>query len=147
MFGSDGNYLACTLFGEARGEPIEGIIAVANVIKNRAYSSQKLYKDICLAPNQFSCWNSNDPNYPQITKLLSDAEGGQIFTDPYTRQCFAVAKAVYENDFRDNVKGAKNYVTIKRYQLALARQDKKLDAWIIKMKQVCTYGQHIFLVD
>lgn len=147
MFNSDENYLFCTLFGEARGEPIEGIVAVANVIKNRAYSAQKTYKDVCLAPKQFSCWNSDDPNYPKITKLLADAESGQAFNDPFIRQCLAVAKAVYEGDFRDNVKGSKNYVTLGRYQIANARKDPKIDGWITKMKPVATYGNHIFLVD
>lgn len=148
MFTEDLNYLFCTLFGEARGEPIEGIIAVANVIKNRAYAAQKVYKEICLAPKQFSCWNVDDPNYSQITKLLANTHNGdEPIIDPITRQCMAVAKCVYENDFRDNTKGAKNYVTLKRYQIATARKDSKLDGWIIKMKSVASYGQHIFLVD
>lgn len=144
---TDMYYLFCTIFGEARGEPIEGIIAVANVIKNRAYAAQKLYKDICLAKDQFSCWNDSDPNYPMITKLLADAEAGYVFTDIFIRQCLAIAKAIYEGDFRDNITGAKNYVTLKRYQLAQSRRDSKLDGWINKMKPVKTYGQHIFLID
>lgn len=147
MSTEDLNYLFCTLFGEARGEPIEGIIAVANVIKNRAYAAMKLYKDICLAPSQFSCWNHDDPNYSQLTKLLASVQNGDVLLDPFIRQCMAVAKCVYENDFRDNTKGSKNYVTLKRYQLALARKDVKLDGWINKMKPVATHGQHIFLVD
>jgi len=144
---SDLSYLFCTLIGEARGEPIEGIVGVANVIKNRAYASQRTYKDICLAPAQFSCWNSNDPNYNMISTLLSDINSGVTFTDVFVRQCLAVARAVYEGDFRDNVRGSKNYVTLKRYNIASARRDPKLDGWILKMKPIVTYGQHIFLVD
>jgi N-acetylmuramoyl-L-alanine amidase len=138
-------YLYCTLVGEARGESVEGIVAVANVIKNRAYSAQKTYKEICLAPLQFSCWNPDDPNYAMISTLLSDVVSGNNPVDITLRQCLAVAKAVYEGDFKDNVKGAKNYVTLKRYSIAQARQDVKLDSWINKMKPIVTYGNHIFL--
>jgi spore germination cell wall hydrolase CwlJ-like protein len=55
---------ARTLYGEARGQPVEGIIAVAGVIMNRV--AAKRYGDgpagVCLRPWQFSCWNASDPN-------------------------------------------------------------------------------------
>lgn len=145
MISTDVNYLFCTLFGEARGEPIESIVGVANVIRNRAYSGQKTYKEICLSPNQFSCWNELDSNLPLVTKLLSDANSQVVFIDPFVRQCYIIAKAIYQGDIRDNVKGAKHYVTVARYQIAMARRGR-YDVWINKMKPVCTLGNHIFLV-
>lgn len=56
--------LARTLWGEARGEPIEGQVAVAWVIRNRAdgarFAGQLLGREgavahVCLTLWQFSC--------------------------------------------------------------------------------------------
>jgi N-acetylmuramoyl-L-alanine amidase len=142
---TDIDYLALTLIGEARGEPIEGQVAVANVIHNRAFSSGKSFKEICLAPLQFSCWNSKDPNRKLLDSLIVKLENEEPISDPYIRQCFAIAKAVALGDFMDNTKGAKNYVTIDRYQLAKARQGKS-DQWMLKLKPSATIYNHIFLV-
>ncbi len=49
--------VALTIWGEARGEPMEGKTAVASVIWNRARGDEDLLKAVCLAPKQFSCWN------------------------------------------------------------------------------------------
>lgn len=70
--------LAQTIWGEARGEGVEGMQAVCHVVCNR----QRLHPTwrgrsivaICQAPWQFSCWNLSDPNSPKLKKLnLSDA--------------------------------------------------------------------------
>ena len=62
------NPISYTLWGEARGEIEEGIIAVASVIYNRTKKYLAIHeKDtpisamytVCLAPKQFSCWNAN----------------------------------------------------------------------------------------
>lgn len=145
MPNNDIDYLACTLIGEARGEPIEGIIAVANVIQNRAIAARKPFKAICLEKNQFSCWNDADSNSKYIRGILNDLAVGNEINDPYLRQCLAVATVV--KSLVDNVNGAKNYVNLTRYQLAMARRDSKLDKWILDMKEVARYGKHVFLKD
>ncbi|MCP4379836.1 MAG: hypothetical protein GY798_00135 [Hyphomicrobiales bacterium] len=63
--------LARTLYGEARGEPTEGIEAVANVILNRVRSNRypNTVAKVCLQRLQFSCWNDNDPNKKIIARL------------------------------------------------------------------------------
>ncbi|WP_157182295.1 cell wall hydrolase [Methylobacterium sp. WSM2598] len=63
--------LARTLYGEARGEPLKGIQAVANVIINRVNSGRypNTISKVCLQRRQFSCWNIDDPNYKLISKL------------------------------------------------------------------------------
>ena len=57
---SDTHTVALTLYAEARGEPIEGRIAVANVIRNRVRLQKARYgfspKQVCLKAHQFSCW-------------------------------------------------------------------------------------------
>jgi len=69
----DMEILAKTIFGEARGEPHEGQVAVACVILNR-WKSKKWFAGptiaaTCLKPYQFSCWNKSDPNSQKIAKL------------------------------------------------------------------------------
>lgn len=67
--------LARTLYGEARGEPTEGVAAVAQVILNRVKSPRypNTVAKVCLQRWQFSCWNERDPNRPIIANLESGA--------------------------------------------------------------------------
>ena len=53
-----------TIWMEARGESFETQVCVAWVIINRLRSEKfgKSLGAVCLAPHQFSCWNTNDPN-------------------------------------------------------------------------------------
>ncbi len=57
--------LARCIWGEARGEPIQGKLAVAHVVLNRVKAQSyygKTIRDVILKPWQFSCFNENDPN-------------------------------------------------------------------------------------
>jgi hypothetical protein len=55
---TDVQILALTLFGEARSEPIEGIVGVGCVIRNRVTAGLDWwgegYRGVCLAPYEFS---------------------------------------------------------------------------------------------
>ena len=46
-----------TIMLEARGESLQGQIAVGEVIRNRAFKAQGTFEGICMAPRQFSAWN------------------------------------------------------------------------------------------
>jgi N-acetylmuramoyl-L-alanine amidase len=66
----DFEIMARTIFGEARGEPVTGQIAVAHVIINR-WRSGKWFAapslaGVCVKRLQFSCWNSSDPTYRRL---------------------------------------------------------------------------------
>jgi N-acetylmuramoyl-L-alanine amidase len=72
---SDIDILARTIYGEARGEKIGGMEAVASVVINRVKRAEKKngrywwgnsVRDVCLKKWQFSCWNVNDPNRKKI---------------------------------------------------------------------------------
>ncbi len=65
------NILAKTLYGEARGEGLSGLEAVANTIINRVNTAKAKggrfwwgndIISVCQKPYQFSCWNKKDPN-------------------------------------------------------------------------------------
>ena len=62
---------AKTIYGEARGEPHEGRLAVAFVPYNRAQISGRTVAQECLRKLQFSCWNAKDPNRPILLRLQS----------------------------------------------------------------------------
>jgi len=71
--------LARTIYGEARGESISGMEAVASVVLNRVAVSKRRghywwgddVSEVCRKPLQFSCWNRNDPNY-RLVKNVSE---------------------------------------------------------------------------
>lgn len=73
--------LARTIWGEARGEPLRGMRAVAAVVVNRATHPHvhwwgRTIVGVCRAEQQFSCWNGDDPNLP---KLLSVTQADARF--------------------------------------------------------------------
>lgn len=126
---SDTETLVLTIYGEARGESIEGQIAVACVIRNRAGNSKSI-KEICLAPFQFSCWNKNDPNYPILMEIADKLIIGQKLTDPILRQCIWVAQGVINSDLLDITHGAEYYLT---NQLI---ESGKLPSWALASKRI-----------
>lgn len=55
-------WIALCIYFEARGEPIEGQIAVAHVIMNRALKRNMSVKEIILQPKQFSWTHDGIPD-------------------------------------------------------------------------------------
>jgi spore germination cell wall hydrolase CwlJ-like protein len=104
-FDRDVDVTARTLYGEARGQPLEGIIAVANVIVNRA--RRGVYGEtpaaVCLRPWQFSCWNARDPNRAIIERV---APGDFVFD-----VCRLIASLVIRGLLHDPTGGATHYHT------------------------------------
>lgn len=69
--------LARTIYGEARGEDIEGKFLVAEVILNRwstEYRGMKTITAVCHDPWQFSCWNKSDPNREKLLAVTVDTK-------------------------------------------------------------------------
>ncbi len=79
--------VALTLYGEVRGEPLEGQLAVASVLLNRKADGRwgQTFTSVCRAPWQFSCWNPTDPNRATLDRLAADLERGAV-TDAALRQ-------------------------------------------------------------
>ena len=94
--------MARTLWGEARGEPDSGKIAVAWVIRNRAEKSGKSIADVCLQPHQFSCWF--DGQAPKV-RTRTNAQLGVLLP---------IARGVLDGQILDNTQGANHYHTILR---------------------------------
>ena len=105
--------LELTIIGESRGEPIEGQVAVGSVIRNRLYSNQVKYKsyiDVCLEAKQFSCWNQNDPNYNLLIGIAQNLINGKLPLGINYKQCFWVAKGIFDWAIIDNTKGSLYYL-------------------------------------
>jgi hypothetical protein len=107
--------LGLTLYGEARGEPIEGMVAVGGVIRNRMQDAKarwgKTYRDVCLKRLQFSCWNPDDadPNFQRVLKAATGLMASPVVTDPALEQCSWTAIGISRGALADNTKGANHY--------------------------------------
>lgn len=120
------DYLARTIWGEARGEGARGMQAVGNVILNRVarggwYGAS--IKDVVLKPYQFSAWNANDPNRQ---KMLNATEAD-------LRQARTIALQLQAGTLPDITGGAINY-----------HATSVSPSWAKKMTKTVQIGNHIF---
>lgn len=101
--------LARTLWGEARGEGMTGMQAVACVILNRAEAARRLggywwgnnVLQVCQKPYQFSCWNKGDPNYAKLISVTAE--------DMYFATAIRVARRAMLGFLKDETRGATHY--------------------------------------
>ena len=82
--------LAKTIWGEARSESYLGQCEIAWVVLNRINSGRwfggKTITATCLMPEQFTCWNVDDPNRMKLDGLTLD--------DPYFQVAMNAALSV-----------------------------------------------------
>lgn len=126
--------LARTIFGEARGEPVEGMEAVANVVLNRAKISEARggrywwgvgIIGVCQKPYQFSCWNKGDPSYHRLINVTNK--------NIHFATAIRVARRAAIGVLKDNTSGATHY-----------HADYVSPYWAKGEKPVKTIGRHIF---
>lgn len=137
---TDTETLVLTVYGEARGENVEGQIAVMNVIMNRSRKRGISIKQICLEPKQFSCWNPNDPNFPVLKELAEQAIREDIPDINGMPQIKYLAAGVLGKYFKDNTKGAEYYMTN-----SLFNSDKRPHWALHPLKDPIVIGNHTFL--
>lgn len=131
---SDITLLARLIYGEARGESLDGKIAVANVVRNRVNSSVtwwgRTWREVMLKPKQFSCFNEGDPNLDKLSKIDAsrDANDQRLW-----RECLTIASAVCTGAFSDNTAGATHYHSI-RVQ----------PSWAASLTATVSIGRHVF---
>ena len=141
---SDQQALALTMFGEARGEAVEGRIAVGCVVRERVHDPRwpDTYREVCLQTWQFSCWNTSDPNHAKLMRLatlfLADfAIRSSTPLDPMLRECLYLAEGVIGGQILDRVGRANHYLT--RTLL-----DRHPPAWTAGQVPVARVGGHAF---
>lgn len=120
--------LARTLWGEARGEGIKGMEAVACVVFNRVRCGGwwgRSVIQVCQKPYQFSCWNKNDSNF---MKLLAVDDRDRFF-----RSAQEVARRALAGLITDPTGGATHY-----------HADSIRPRWVGVNKPSAIIGHHIF---
>lgn len=109
---TDRDVCVATIFGEARGEPIEGKVAVACVLRNRVAAGRfgKGYREVALAPKQFSCWNADGSvNYESVLQAARQLQEGS--PGPVLRECAWVFDGVRDGVLFDRSNAATHYAT------------------------------------
>ena len=120
--------LARTIWGEARGEGVHGMQAVANVIMNRVKRGGwwgATIEDVCKKPAQFSCWNTSDPNYQKIKSITTD--------DTQFKQALNIARLAITGNLTDITGEATHY-----HSVAVK------PAWADKLILTTRIGDHLF---
>ena len=107
------NLLTALILADAEGEPLEGKVAVAWVVRNRI--ADKRWPSTCagviLQDKQFSCLNDGNARRPVFMGALLPSQGGN-FRDPIWRECRFVAHGVLHDWLRDPTGGANHYNTL-----------------------------------
>jgi N-acetylmuramoyl-L-alanine amidase len=132
--GSDIETMARTIWGEARGEPFAGKLAVGCVVMNRARAKGRngwpeSTEKVCRQRRQFSCWNEDDPNRTKILLVGLD--------NPAFRDSLLAAMKAYVGG-EDPTHGADHYLTAN-----LARSAPP--PWFDADKVTASIGSHLFL--
>lgn len=136
--------LVATLLGEAGNEPIEGQIAVANVIRNRARHPRWWGRDVrgvCLAPAQFTCWWEANANTNRVYALADALHRRQDATGPLSiiGQLRWIAAGVLDDLLLDNTRSGDHYLTARLFQ------SPECPSWAQGRTPVTRIGAHVFL--
>lgn len=136
--------LTLTLFGEARGEPIEGQIAIGCLIRNRLETGRwgASYSKVCLAPWQFSCWTpkGGQHNHDLVISMAKElATSQQVPDDINLRQCAWVSMGVIGAWVQDTTHDATHY-----YAPSAMTPAGTVPTWAINQQPVATIGRHLF---
>lgn len=127
---TDVQALGCTLVAEAGGDwreghsSVEERLAVGCTIRNRvrAASRRKTYRDVVLAPLQFSCWNPGpDANHQRLMQLAAKLVAGEPVTDPLVIESLWLAEGIIQHLVQDRVGGANHYYAPKAMKPAGAK--------------------------
>jgi len=129
---SDIELLACFIWGEARGEKVEGKLAVAHVVMNRVHAGSyygRTTREVIFKVGQSLCFNVNDPDSAQIPRLLS--------ADREFALCRAIAELATRGLLKNDPTGG-------------ATHFHRLDAkppWATKLNFLRQIGNHVFYLE
>jgi N-acetylmuramoyl-L-alanine amidase len=125
--------LRLTLFGECRDQLVLGQLAVACVIRNRVKAGHwgSTFKDVCLAPAQFSCWWGADANTDEVYRIAETS-----FPNPQLQWIAAGVLCGFVRD--DPSGGALNYLTAHLFET-------NPPTWAQHFAKMVTIGDHVFL--
>lgn len=140
--------LALTVWGEARGEPVEGQVAVAWVIKNRAASRRQTIQTVCLAKWQFSCWWEDSANARLLAERAEAMLAGRILPEPKWLELLQRCHQVLVGAIPDPTGGATFYCS-----RAFLDDPANEGSWFVKAVNAETLvrptvvGRHVFFFE
>ncbi len=123
--------VARAIFGEARGESEQGRLAVGWVIRNRAENPMwwgSGYHGVILKDKQFSCFNSNDPNFEKIKDPASHGEDIWI-------ECYEIAGQVISGDKSEDITLNSDHY----YSTSISPP-----SWAVGQEAIVQFGVHKF---
>ena len=120
------NIMAATLIGEAGGEGIKGMQAVANVIMNRADGDFAKTGLVCVRPYQFSMWNKKQD---QIESVVAKAQ-----QHPRWKDAMLLVQQAKDGTLQDITDGSTFYFNPK-----LAKP-----SWASDFEKTTSIGNHVF---
>lgn len=117
--------VAAVLMAEAWGEGEIGMMAVAEVIRNRAQERHRSPLGVVTTPKQFSCLNNTSP----------EALYGRFATNPDYEKALRIARLIYNQPERlpGHAQGANHYT----------RSDEQ-PSWAVGKQPVVVIGAHAF---
>ena len=140
---SDVQIVTACLFGEARSEPIEGLAAVANALRNRLRTGRfgDSLAAVALKPKQFSCWTpaGGAKNYPLVLGFARALGAQRPIIDPVERQCVLIAHGIVDDYLKDNTHGATHY-----FAPAAMIPKGRVPDWAVGAILSAKYGRHVF---
>lgn len=123
------DYVVATLVLEAGGEKdTDGLVAVFNVLQNRAKIKNSSWYEEAMDPYQFSCWNANEFDGMSRTNRLEMAKKHPKWDD-------AVNIVRSGNEVADITNGATHYHR---------KTMKKTPNWTKEGKKTVVIGKHVF---
>lgn len=136
--------LICTLLGECANEPVEGQVAVAAVIRNRAKHPRwwgRTWKEVCLRKDQFSCWWEGNTNTERVYALAEALHNRTDATGQLSvvGQLHWIAAGVMDDMLLDNTGGADHYLATWLYD----SPDRPW--WASRKVPTATVAGHVFL--
>jgi N-acetylmuramoyl-L-alanine amidase len=137
---TDVQTVTLVLYGEARSEPIQGVLAVGNVLKHRVEAKSWFgqgWKGVALKPYQFSCLfpNGGKKNFDRVLALAQKLASGEAITDQKYLTCAWTARGILGGFLPDNVKACTHY-----HVAAMSPRPE----WAQKAVPVAQHGSHVF---
>lgn len=145
---NDARILALTLFGEGRGESLDGRVAIGWTAKNRSLKKGQTVATRCLQKSQYSCWwpFGGAENYRRLLDLAEKVMADDPFIKaqdlPIYAECFTLAAGVLDGTLRDRTNGSTHY-----YNPAAMVPRDRVPAWVEGRPPTAVVGSHRFYAN
>jgi spore germination cell wall hydrolase CwlJ-like protein len=122
--------ITLTIFAESAGEPIAGKMAIGQVITTRAEQRNLTPAQVCLEPEQFSCWNRG------YEAVCADYRSGKFVKNPVDAEAFDVCLQVARRVVAGELRGSKwNH---------FYNPKKCTPSWAPFLQDTVQIGNHVF---